>query len=268
MGGGGDGVHVQHPDLPPAETADQWQSIRVGFNTDVLDADDAGRTCYEAGAIFTRGTMATCIGASEVDVAACANVARLDDAVSCQLVETAATDDGDAKACTYDADGPEPLVTCALGPPQSRKTGEDGCVDTCHAADILGAEARAFIAGVLMPEAVEYIAGLLLAERVQGPLQLGGDFCAEGVRVTSQPIADTDFYLYVLARPGAVGTCSPDPAATAPADAATCAAVATRSACVSEAGCAYAATSTLAVGRACETDQFGRPISGKPIDVI
>ena len=112
------------------------------------------------------------------------------------------------------------------------------------------------------------VAGLLLAERVQGPLQLGGDFCAEGVRVTSQPIADTDFYLYVLARPGAVGTCSPDPAATAPADAATCAAVATRSACVSEAGCAYAATSTLAVGRACETDQFGRPISGKPIDVI
>ena len=103
---------------------------------------------------------------------------------------------------------------------------------------------------------------LLLAERVQGPLQLGGDFCAEGVRVTSQPIADTDFYLYVLARPGAVGTCSPDPAAPAPADAATCAAVATRSACVSEAGCAYAATSTLAVGRACETDQFGRPISG------
>ena len=37
------------------ETEDQWQPIRIGWNTDVLTEDDSSKTCYNRDAAFRRG---------------------------------------------------------------------------------------------------------------------------------------------------------------------------------------------------------------------
>ena len=155
------------------ETDSQWLPIRIGVNTDVLEADDASRTCYNVGARFKRGNPAS-------------NLAM----------------------CNHD---------------QGVST---NCWDICTSSYVLSHSSKQFAIQTIVPMTIAAIQDVLLVERVVGSLQLNGEHCADGVRVTNTPIAGTDVYIYVSSRPVDVGSKS------------------------------------LAAGRACETDQFDRPISG------
>lgn len=100
-------------------------------------------------------------------------------------------------------DGDTTYSCYTVGQVVSDATGSNLPAYTCKQTDILTATERNYLLNTLVPRALTLLQNTLHVVPVQGDLALpsSGSICTYGVNYPSQPVAETDLYIFLVARP-------------------------------------------------------------------